>query len=182
MARRAVVIGLVAAGATLAVGAAGVALVASSGLPGRLQARNEVPAEYRALVRQAATRCPQVPLRVFAAQLAQESSWDPRAESPAGAQGIAQFTPQTWADYGIDGDGDGRKDVWNPADAIPAAARLNCRNRSYVAAVAGDRVSLTLAAYNAGATAVIRHGGIPPFPETRAYVDRILERSKDIVV
>jgi soluble lytic murein transglycosylase-like protein len=180
--RRAAAVGLAAAGATVVAGALGAALLAGAFGTGPMAAPNEVPAEFRSLVRDAAARCPQVPLRVFAAQIAQESSWDPRAESPAGAQGIAQFTPQTWADYGLDGDGDGRKDVWNPADALPAAATLNCRNRRYVAAVEGNRLELTLAAYNAGATAVLRYGGVPPFPETRGYVARILERSRDIVI
>lgn len=42
--------------------------------------------------------------------------------SPAGAKGPMQFMPGTWARYGVDGDGDGIADIWNPADAIPSAA------------------------------------------------------------
>ena len=44
------------------------------------------------------------------------------AVSSAGAQGPMQFMPGTWSDYGVDGDGDGRKDVNDPDDAVPAAA------------------------------------------------------------
>jgi len=44
------------------------------------------------------------------------------ATSSAGANGPMQFMPATWSQYGVDGDGDGRKDVCDPADAVPAAA------------------------------------------------------------
>lgn len=165
--------------ALLAGVAASLALSArQSGKP--LLGPDEVPAEYRGLVQQAAARCPAVPVKVFAAQLATESGWNPAATSPAGAQGIAQFMPAVWRQFGIDGDGDGVKDVWNPADAIPSAARLNCINRDLVKGVAGDRLSNTLAAYNAGHSAVRKYGGVPPFPETTAYVTRILDRARTI--
>ena len=48
-----------------------------------------VPEELRPVIIEAAERCPVVPARVLAAQLASESSWDPRAVSPAGATGLA---------------------------------------------------------------------------------------------
>jgi membrane-bound lytic murein transglycosylase B len=77
-----------------------------------------VPTEYRSVIREAAQLCPQVPVRVFAAQISAESSWDPTAVSRAGAQGIAQFMPEVWAQYGIDANGDGVSSVWDPTDAI----------------------------------------------------------------
>ena len=58
--------------------------------------------------------------------------------------------PKTWQAYAVDGNGDGVKDVWNPQDAIPSAAAFDCQLLSEVAKVAGDRVRLMLAAYNAG--------------------------------
>jgi soluble lytic murein transglycosylase-like protein len=64
--------------------------------------------------------------------------------------------------------------VWDPEDAITAAADLNCRNRALVKKASGDRLRNTLAAYNAGYAAVLKYDGVPPFPETQAYVDRIL--------
>lgn len=142
----------------------------------------EVPEAYRALVIASAKRCPQVPVTVLAAQLAVESSWNPRAVSGAGAQGIAQFMPSTWKDYGIDGNRDGTASVWDPADAIPASAELNCVNWDLVAKVPGDRLANTLAAYNAGFAAVRKYDGIPPFPETQKYVVKVLELSKEIQV
>ena len=139
-----------------------------------------VPQEYRALIRDAAQRCPKVPANIFAAQIAAESSWDPRAVSPVGARGIAQFMPKVWRQYGIDANGDGKRSVWDPEDAIHSAAELNCVNRELVKGVTGPRLENTLAAYNAGFAAVRKYDGIPPFPETQAYVRRILEIAKTI--
>jgi soluble lytic murein transglycosylase-like protein len=136
-----------------------------------------VPEEYRALVVAAARTCPGLDAHVLAAQLEQESGWDARALSSRGAQGIAQFLPRTWKAYGLDGNGDGVKDVWNPKDAIPTAAHFDCLLFAEVQHVPGDRVRLMLAAYNAGATAVRAYGGVPPYPETRSYVDTVLQRA-----
>lgn len=139
-----------------------------------------VPEQYRPVIKQAAKRCKAVPARVLAAQLASESSWDPRAVSPAGAQGIAQFMPEVWAEYGVDGDGDGSADVWNPIDAIHSAAELNCLNHLLVADVPGDELRNVLAAYNAGFNQVVRYQGVPPFPETQEYVERVLRRAEQV--
>jgi soluble lytic murein transglycosylase-like protein len=69
------------------------------------------------------------------------------------------------------------KDVWNPRDAIPAAARLDCVLLRDIAGVPGDQVRNMLAAYNAGPEQVRRYAGVPPFPETRAYVAQVLEQA-----
>lgn len=139
-----------------------------------------VPVEYRAVILDASQRCPQVPPEVLAAQLAAESSWRTDAVSPVGAQGIAQFMPATWEQYGIDANDDGVADVWDPVDAIHSAAALNCVNRRLVRDVPGKRLENTLAAYNAGHGAVLEHRGIPPFPETQDYVRKILETSREV--
>jgi Transglycosylase SLT domain/D-alanyl-D-alanine carboxypeptidase/Putative Flp pilus-assembly TadE/G-like len=98
---------------------------------------------------------------LLAAQLMAESGFDPRAVSPAGAQGIAQFMPATAAGYGL-------RDPFDPIAAIDAQAHLMSdllrRFRS---------VPLALAAYNAGSGAVAGCSCIP-YAETRAYVARIL--------
>lgn len=134
------------------------------------------------MLRKAAKRCPAVPVEVLAAQIASESSWDARAVSPAGARGIAQFMPAVWDQYGIDADGDGEATIWNPVDAIHSAAALNCVNRQLVRDASGNRLRNTLAAYNAGYGAVLRYGGVPPYPETENYVARVMELSRTIVV
>lgn len=140
----------------------------------------KVPEKYAEVIREASQRCPSIPVDVFAAQLHAESSWDPQAQSHAGAQGIAQFMPATWSQYGIDADSDGSADVWNPIDAIHSAAELNCVNRKLVASVTGKRLINTLAAYNAGYGAVRKYDGLPPFPETENYVAKIMENSKTL--
>ncbi len=100
----------------------------------------------------------------------------------AGAQGIAQFMPAVWEQYGIDGNKDGVADIWDPVDAIHSAAELNCLNRRLVRDAAGSRLQNVLAAYNAGFGSVLKYDGVPPFPETEAYVAKILESAKTIVL
>lgn len=130
----------------------------------------EVPDEYADLVQQASAKA-SLPPELIAAQIYYESNWDESATSPAGAEGIAQFMPETWEQYGDGGD------VNDPEDAIPALGR-------YMSSV-GDQVSdaarsedhhvrLTLAAYNAGPTPVIEAGDVPDYPETQNYVTNIM--------
>ncbi|MEV5434875.1 bifunctional lytic transglycosylase/C40 family peptidase [Streptomyces sp. NPDC052682] len=142
-------------------------------------AKGTVPAAYAALVEKWGRLCPAISPALLAAQLYQESGFNPHAKSPAAAQGIAQFIPGTWATHGIDGDGDGDRDVWDPKDAIPSAAKYDCTLASYVKDVPGNLTENMLASYNAGAYAVIKYGGVPPYTETRNYVKRIttLEKS-----
>ncbi|MFI6809246.1 NlpC/P60 family protein [Streptomyces luteogriseus] len=141
-------------------------------------AKGSVPAAYASLVAKWGNLCPAISPALLAAQLYQESGFNPRAQSQAAAQGIAQFIPGTWAGHGIDGDGDGDRDVWDPKDAIPSAASYDCELASYVKKVGGNATENMLAAYNAGAYAVIKYGGVPPYSETRNYVKRITTLSE----
>ncbi|WP_371791593.1 bifunctional lytic transglycosylase/C40 family peptidase [Streptomyces sp. NBC_01471] len=142
-------------------------------------AKGAVPAAYQATVQKWGNLCPALNPALLAAQLYQESGWNPTAKSPANAQGMAQFIPGTWATHGVDGNGDGKKDIWDPADAIPSAASYDCELAKYVKNVPGDQSDNMLAAYNAGSYAVIQHGGVPPYRETQNYVKviRTLEKS-----
>lgn len=104
----------------------------------------------------------------FAATLLQESAFEPRAVSGAGAVGIAQFTLETAASNGVN--------PFDPADAIAGSARLLSQ---YVTAYSGryaDPYAAALAAYNAGPGAVAHYHGVPPYPETRAYVSDVYDR------
>ncbi|WP_282795955.1 NlpC/P60 family protein [Streptomyces sp. CC224B] len=142
-------------------------------------AKGAVPSSYQGLVQKWGNLCKAINPALLAAQLYQESGFNPRAKSPARAQGIAQFIPGTWATHGIDGDGDGDRDVWDPEDAIPSAASYDCELAKYVKDAPGDPTKNMLAAYNAGAYAVIKYGGVPPYRETQNYVKIIttLEKS-----
>ncbi|MFC9281379.1 NlpC/P60 family protein [Streptomyces collinus] len=142
-------------------------------------AKGAVPAAYKPLVQQWGNLCPALSPALLAAQLYQESGWNPTVVSPADARGIAQFIPGTWATHGIDGNGDGKRDIWDPADAIPSAASYDCELAKYVKDVPGNVSDNMLAAYNAGAYRVIRSGGVPGISETQNYVKRIrsLEKS-----
>jgi hypothetical protein len=120
-----------------------------------------VPARFAPLIIGAAQRWG-VSAQLLAAQLYAESNFNPFARSPAGAEGIAQFMPGTAEAVGL-------LDPFDPDAAINAQARLM---RDLLGRFGS--VPLALAAYNAGPGAVAACGCIPPFPETRAYVAKIL--------
>lgn len=99
----------------------------------------------------------------------QESRWNERARSPAGARGLAQLMPGTAAQMGV-----------NPGDPganLEGGARYL---RMQLDAFSGD-VEKALAAYNAGPARVARAGGIPNIRETREYVAAIMGRLTDSV-
>jgi cell wall-associated NlpC family hydrolase len=136
-------------------------------------ATNSVPTAYASLIEAAGTMCPTLSPPLLAAQLYQESGFNPNAVSSTGAQGIAQFEPGTWPSWTSKSDGDGLENPFNPADAIPAAARYDCALAQQVAGLGGDTVSLMLAAYNAGIGAVRAVRGIPQNGQTPGYVSNI---------
>jgi hypothetical protein len=91
-----------------------------------------------------------------------ESGLDPHARSHAGALGLMQLMPGTARDLGVD--------PMQPEQAVDGAARLLRQHMKTFGSV-----PLALAAYNAGPGAVRRYDGIPPYAETRAYVNRVTE-------
>jgi hypothetical protein len=120
-----------------------------------------VPSRFRAPLVAAARRW-NVSAALLAAQLMAESNFNPFAVSPAGAQGIAQFMPGTAAAYGL-------ADPFDPVAAIDAQAHLMADLIRQLGSP-----ELALAGYNAGPGAVEGCHCIPPYPETQAYVTRIL--------
>ena len=120
-----------------------------------------VPAAYAKPLAQAAQRW-NISAGLLAAQLMAESNFNPFARSPAGAQGIAQFMPGTAQAMGL-------RDPFDAAASIDAQAHLM---RDLLRRFGS--VPLALAAYNAGPARVAACGCVPPIPETRGYVARIL--------
>jgi len=159
------------------VGAVGLVAVAVSGSEVQAAAATlapgTVPAAYSALIESAGTSCAPLSPPLLAAQLYQESGFNPKAVSSTGAEGIAQFEPGTWPNWSSPQDGDGKQDVWNPADAIPAAARYDCALARQVAKLGGNQIDDMLAAYNAGLGAVLAAGGVPDIAQTQNYVKNI---------
>lgn len=94
-----------------------------------------------------------------------ESAFRADAVSRKGAQGLMQLMPGTAANLGV-------ADAFDPAQNLDGGTR---HLGSLLARYDGD-LRKALAAYNAGAGAVARHGGIPPYRETRSYVERVLRR------
>ncbi|WP_329456613.1 NlpC/P60 family protein [Streptomyces sp. NBC_01497] len=157
--------------------------VASSSISGGASAAvglaaGAVPAAYAPLVERFGNSCSAISEPLLAAQLYQESGWNPTARSPANAFGMAQFLMSTWAAHGVDGDGDGDRDIFDPADAIASAAAYDCELAKNVSHVPGDVTANMLAAYNAGTYAVIKNNGVPPYKETQNYVERITTLAK----
>jgi soluble lytic murein transglycosylase-like protein len=116
---------------------------------------SQIPAQYQPWVKKASTTCPSVSGGLLPAQIQQESNWNPRAESPAGAKGLAQFVDGTWASYGVDVNNNGLS-VYDGPDAIMAMARYDCwladRAQKLIDAgrVSNDVNSLMLIGYNSG--------------------------------
>ncbi|MGI5272999.1 lytic murein transglycosylase [Nonomuraea sp. CA-218870] len=104
------------------------------------------PGSYLELYKQAAARCPGLSWTVLAA-IGQVESSHGRNNGPssAGALGPMQFMPATWKAYGVDGDGDGKKDIWSPYDAVPGAANYLC---STGAGQGGEKLRKAIWHYN----------------------------------
>jgi soluble lytic murein transglycosylase-like protein len=110
-----------------------------------------------------ASQAERVPAGLVRAVVMAESSGDPSAISVAGAQGLMQLMPGTSASCGI-------------ANPFDPTENVHC-GTGYLHSLLHryhNNVTLAVAAYNAGPGAVDRYHGVPPYPETRAYVVRVL--------
>lgn len=110
-----------------------------------------------------------VPVNVFLALVNQESGWNTNAVSGVGACGLTQLMPATARALGVSNPSD-------PVQNLNAGARyLGEQIRTF------GSLPLALAAYNAGPGAVRQWGGVPPYPETQAYVQNILRAAGYVI-
>jgi len=117
---------------------------------------------YAAIVRTQAARHG-VPYDLAMRVIRAESGGRARARSKVGAQGLMQLMPATARAMGV-------RNPYDPAQNISGGVKYLAK----MLRMFGGRQDLALAAYNAGPGAVKKHGGIPPYRETRQYVQRIL--------
>lgn len=116
---------------------------------------------YDTLIKEIAVKHGLDPLLLHAI-ISAESAYDRFAVSDKGAQGLMQLMPDTAEQYGV-------QDVFDPEDNIEGGAKyLRDLKKLY-----GSQTDLILAAYNAGQEAVKKYNSIPPYQETREYVERV---------
>lgn len=120
------------------------------------------PAEIDALVQQNAAIW-QVDPALIKAVIANESSFNANATSSVGAQGLMQLMPETAASVGV-------KDAYDPAQNVAGGTRYL---KGLLDRFNGD-TRLAVAAYNAGPGAVEKYGDVPPYAETKNYVQNVL--------
>lgn len=133
-----------------------------NGTDAAVAAPGSVPRVWEGVIRRAAAQYA-LPPALVAAVIRVESGFDPASVSPKGARGLMQLMPGTQGELGI---------------ADPLDPEANVRGGCAYLRRQLDRfgaLNLALAAYNAGPGAVIRYKGMPPYPETRAYVSKVLE-------
>lgn len=127
-------------------------------------AAQAAPTDYHAIGQHIA-QANGVPWPIFNAMIHQESGWNPAAVSPVGARGFGQLMPGTAAGLHVNPD--------DPVQNLQGAAKyLKMQFQKF------GRWDLALAAYNAGAGAVSKYGGIPPYTETQNYVKNIMANAQ----
>ena len=137
----------------------------SAGAPGFAPAFQPAtaPGPYHKLIN-AAAKSADIQADLVHAVVLVESAYNPGALSPKGAQGLMQLMPATAARYTV-------TNPYDPAQNL----RAGSRHLRHLLAEFDNDLKLALAAYNAGAEAVRRNrNGIPPYPETRDYVKRVV--------
>jgi soluble lytic murein transglycosylase-like protein len=117
---------------------------------------------YDDVIREASTLY-QIPEELVRAVIKVESDYDPRAVSRVGAQGLMQLMPGTAERMQV-------RDIFDPRENILGGVRY----LRILANMFNGDLQLTIAGYNAGENAVVKHGGIPPYDETEDYVVKVL--------
>jgi hypothetical protein len=124
--------------------------------------RRAAPTSFDALI-EAEARAEGVDASLVKSVALVESNFNPRAVSRKGARGLMQLMPETAKRFGV-------SDRFDAGQSIRAGVRYLA---TLLSLFKGD-VALALAGYNAGENAVAKHVGVPPYPETREYIRRVL--------
>ncbi len=140
-----------------------VARTPSSNRRARVSSSGRNRHRYDGYIREAASLY-QIPEELVRAVIQVESNFDPQALSHANARGLMQLIPETAERMLV-------SDTFDPRQNILGGTRY----LRVLANLFNGNLQLTLAAYNAGENAVIRHRGIPPYEETQNYVVKVLE-------
>ncbi len=121
------------------------------------------PSAYDRLIQRVAAEN-KVDFALVKAVMHVESAFNPYAKSDKGALGLMQMLPETARRYGVD-------DAYDPVQNVVAGVK----HLKYLLVTFNQKHRLALAAYNAGENAVLRHRGVPPYPETQAYVRKVMQ-------
>lgn len=137
-------------------------LVALPYLKVEAKARPQLKNKYNKIIQTAAQKH-SVPTDLIHSIIHAESNYNSQAISPKGAIGLMQLMPETAKEYGV-------KNLYDPKENIEGGVKyLKDLIRLF-----NKKTDLVLAAYNAGQEAIKKHGGIPPYPETRNYIKKIM--------
>lgn len=123
----------------------------------------EVLSKWDSLIKKVSSRH-NVDAALVKAVIHTESYFRANATSRVGASGLMQLMPQTAEKYGV-------RNIYDPYENLDAGVR----HLRYLLGKYPDSLNLALAAYNAGETAVYYYNGVPPYPETRNYVRKVIQ-------
>lgn len=125
------------------------------------QVKTQVQKKYDGIIKEIAKEYDLEPALIHSIILI-ESDYDPRAVSNKGAMGLMQLMPATAEHYGVKNPFDPRENIMGGTKYLKDMCKLYYNSTDHV-----------LAAYNAGQTAIKKYGGIPPYPETINYIEKV---------
>ncbi|MGK3944968.1 lytic transglycosylase domain-containing protein [Streptomyces sp. RP5T] len=135
-----------------------------------------VPSSYLPYIKEAGAECTQIGPLAIAGQIQQESGFNEKLVGPDGAEGLSQMPPDKFKEFGKDDDSNGKTSALDADDSIRAQGRYMCSLAKEIDTlvtnneVTGDRLDLTLAAYDAGLDAVKAAKGVPDTQQTQSYI------------